>query len=133
MHTPKNTPKSWLTSRWFLITIVIIFVILSVSLIKELVRSYQVNQDIEDLGQRIAELEFGNEDYRERIEYLKTDSYFEEQARLKLGLKAPGERVIVLQDEEDLANNALVFNIPAKREDTGLTNPQKWVRYFLPM
>ena len=90
--------KTWITSRWFVITIAIIFVLLSASLIKEFFRSYKINAEINSLREEIASLESNNQEFAEFVEFLKTDLYFEEQARIKLGLKAPGEKVLILSD-----------------------------------
>lgn len=135
---PRKYPV-WLTSRWFLIAIAIVFFLLAASLAKELIRSYQINQEIAQLKQDISDLEVSNQDFLEFVEYLKTNRYFEEQARLKLGLKAPGERVIVLQnDDEDAgvaADDSSRFagrevSLSGKAELAAMSNPSKWMAYF---
>lgn len=131
----RQAGNTWLSSRWFFITIIILFVLLSASLIKELYRSYQIKKEIDTLKSQIESLENENQEFAHFVEYLKTDRYFEEQARIKLGLKAPGEKVIVLKGEEETENppeqaGGLVRNA-RDIETAGLTNPQKWLSYFL--
>ena len=49
--------RSWLSSRWFYVTIIVVFVLLSASLIKELIRSYQINKEIRELKEQIISLD----------------------------------------------------------------------------
>lgn len=131
-----NNKRSWLFSKWFLIVGGILLILLSISLTKELYRSYKINKEISDLNQEISSLEKANDEYSQLIEYLKTDRYFEEQARLKLGLKSPGEQVIVVKGDESSIDNGLVgddsesnLGLLANGE-SNLSNPEKWLTYF---
>jgi len=140
MPRPRKLSKNaWLSSRWFLIAIAIIFFLLTASLFKELFRSYQINKEINTLKEQIAQLEVDNQEFIEFVEYLKTNRYFEEQARLKLGLKAPGEHVIVLKGEDEQIENGdggeTTFGWGESRsidsvDIASMNNPKKWLVYF---
>lgn len=105
------------------------------SLIKEYVRSRQIRQEIEALRQQIAELDASNKKTSDFVEYLKTESYFEQQARLKLGLKSPGEKMIVINgvpqassgQEQRLPSGTIALQTFQR---DGRSNPQKWFDYF---
>lgn len=108
--------------------------LLTVSLVKEYLRSRQIHNEIEALRQQIAELDASNRKTSDFVEYLKTDSYFEQQARLKLGLKAPGERVLVIHDVPTANSGESAIPSGAVALQTfqrdGRTNPRKWFDYF---
>lgn len=113
-----------LFSKFFLIFCVIIFLIVLFYLAKSTVRSYKVNSEIADLQNDIIHLEKQNEDLGQLISYLKSDTFIEQEAKLKLGLKKPGENLVVIPGQADLeSNNKEIQNIPE-------TNPARWWAYF---
>ena len=69
---------------------------------------------------------------------MQTESYIEREARLKLGLKKPGETVIVIQDEANVSatqtwsdpNDPLGYVIEGDQTNVAVANPQKWWYYF---
>lgn len=76
------------------------------------------------LEKQIAGLDKKNRDYSAVISKLGTAGFVEREARLKLGYQMPGEGVIMLRDPEAAAQ------AQAAAENDGLSNPQKWWRYF---
>lgn len=94
-------------------------------------RSYQIKQEIQALEQEITELEVKTNDFSRFVEFLKTENSFEEQARLKLGLKKPGEKMIVITDEPPNEEPGL-FEEPSYsyKQEEGASNPVLWWRYF---
>ena len=58
--------------------------------------------------------------------YLQTDFFVEKEARLKLGLRKPGEQVVVVPNEI----GKLVKISQKGYNNANLTNPQKWWHYF---
>jgi cell division protein FtsB len=75
-------------------------VIVIVSLVFELggtiKRNYDLNKQIEDMKQQTAILKEQRDALAYNIEYYKTDSFHEREARAKLGLQLPGEQVVAL-------------------------------------
>lgn len=126
---------SWLSTRWFLGVVFIVFMLIGISLVKELFRSHQINNEIEQLEQQIASLEQNKQHYQEFVEYLKTDRYLEEQARLKLGLKSPGEHMLIIADEKTTNETTKQLNSgilgSLDKEIEYMSNPEKWLAYFL--
>jgi cell division protein FtsB len=122
---------TWLLSKWFLIVVGVLLTLLSVSLIREFYRSYQINNEIALLQQDIEQLQGENTELTEFVEYLKTDRYFQEQARLKFGLKTPGEKVVVLKGDTK-ADSVEDFTSVSSQESSKKqkTNPSRWFAYF---
>ena len=135
---PRKEPRSnrsWIFSRWFFVVLGLVLILLVTSLSKEFYRSHQVNKEIDSLKDQVIALETNNAEFSEFVEYLKTDIYFEEQARIKLGMKQPGEKVLVLKEGDEVSsgddsNKSLVANLLSKKDGQLLSNRQKWWLYF---
>jgi cell division protein FtsB len=59
-------------------------------------RNYQLGRQINELKANIVLLQGQKEELAYNIEYYKTDSYREKEARAKLGLQLPGENVVII-------------------------------------
>ncbi len=117
--------RSWqsLTSSalvFFVLTALVLLV--GISLSKRLYQQHYLNSEISRLQNEIGAVEKQNAEFSELLRYLQTESFTEEEARLKLGLKKPGEEVVVITDQDD----------PASKVDNnvGQSNPLKWWFYF---
>jgi cell division protein FtsB len=128
--------RSWFTSKWFLIMVLIIFVLVTIALAKEFYRSHQINKEIAQLQDEIQELEGKNSDFSQFVEFLKTDVYLEEQARIKLGMKAPGEKVVVLKENASEfvqgaeGDTKSFVNSSGQIEKSKSKNSSNWWSYF---
>lgn len=85
-------------------------------------QNYTINQRINSLKSEVVSLEKDNKELRDNIEYYKTDAYKEKVARQRLGLKMPGESVVVIVPEEEGEEE--------KNEVKRDSNPQKWWNFF---
>ena len=141
----KNSRKNFITrilfnSKTFALFGLIIIILISVPLAKKVSQRYKIDQEIKDLEAEIAELENKNIDLKEFVNYLESDQFVEEQARLQFGLKKEGEEAAVIKSEEVEqiqerieARGSAVFGIigsdknhPAKP----ISNPERWRGYF---
>lgn len=120
--------KTFIPSRLFLIIGVVILVIFSVALGKEVVRKYEVNKEINQLKEEVVNLEKRNAELSDLMQFLNTDRFKEEEARTKLGMAKPGEKVVVIPNVNAEENNEQIDQQTTKQ--TNLTNPQKWWNYF---
>jgi cell division protein FtsB len=130
--------------RVVLVVNVVILILLSLSFGREFVRNYSIQKDVAELRQTAKQLEARNLEIAEMHTQMQTESFIEKEARLKLGLKKPGERVIVVQEEgegqvpEQEANTANAagreearFAQAADRDDKqSISNAKKWWYYF---
>ncbi len=116
---------------------------ISYPLAKNISKQKELNKEIEELEQEITDLESKNLELTGLIEYIESDQFVQEQARLNLNYKKEGEKVVVIKDkvEEinnkekvDNSNNKTIYNIrglgkiEAEKE---INNPVRWWRYFL--
>lgn len=141
-----NPPFIQRLIRWrFLIVVNLLIVIfLALSLGRNVVRSRAIDAEIDALQGQADELSTSNQEMLNLQTARQTESFIEREARLKLGLKKPGETVVVIQDtqsqnlsEESTADptDPLGYVID---ESTGhvplsgnsLANPLKWWYYF---
>jgi len=114
-----------LKSKLFLFFCLIILVFLIISFGKEFTRRYYLEKEVEKLEEQIAELENRNQKFTELVDYLNTEDFTEAEARLKMGLKKPGEEVMVIEYPEGQEKEMVSEN-----NNSDLTNPDKWWHYF---
>ncbi len=129
MRVPEPSLVSrFFASRLFLVATTVVLLITSLSFARAYYRNYQVQQEIRQLKNEVSELEGKTLESMDILEYVKSDSFVEETARIDQNMKKPGERVIVIKEVSDVqygnAENP-------QQEDRGFfTNPVKWWYYF---
>lgn len=118
--------KKIFSSKLFLLAIFVLAIFLVLAAGKAFLKRYQVDKEIKKLETEISKLGESNRQLSDLLQYLNTDFFAEREARLKLGLQKPGEKVVVIPDKgSSMANSSeKEYN---KKE---LSNPQKWWRYF---
>lgn len=110
---------------------VIALVLISIPLKRNLEKRFLVNKEIEGLRLEIEALEEENLDLSQMMEYLESDQFQEEQARLNFGLRKEGENVAVIQLGSEIAAATTTPIDKQKNKINSLPNPQKWKKYFL--
>ena len=91
--------------------------------------TFQVGGYIRDLQERIHTEQAAVASQQDELAYANTPQYRQKMAKELLGLKAPGEEVIVLTDEvQDL--DQLLPSPPFAAGTSLLSNPQRWLRYL---
>jgi len=123
---PNNFFYRLSSSQRFLAIVGLIFLLL---IIIPLAKTYSqrrlVEKEIADVQKEIAEFESNNQELQEMIAYLESDQSLEEQARLNLNLKKPGEEVIIIEDK-DLKKSQFQESSNQKQ----VSNFVKWWNYF---
>lgn len=123
MNRPKKPFKESIFNSNIFIVILIIALIYSMFKVgKELTRRWQINREITNLTEELTQAQRKKDQLQDLIEYLKTDKYVEEQARLQLNLSKSGEKRIDLSDNIESKTLAI--------EEDDLSNWQKWYNYF---
>lgn len=130
----KNSGGKILFNQKFLaLAGVVIIVLISIPLAKNISRRYEIDQEIKEMQREITELESKNSGLSGVISYLESDQFIEEQARLQLGLKKRGEEVAVIKESEGAGE----FLINKEGDLDGsinsnelISNAAKWWRYF---
>lgn len=108
---------------------IVVGILLSVTLIRNILVISSANQKIEKVKKEIAEIESKNNLLQKQLEKTSREEYLEEQARNKLGLVREGEVVIVLPDEDTLRQ----FSPKIPEEEVSLPDPtwKKWLNLFI--
>jgi len=129
VQSDKNFFKKILSSKVFLFVIVLALITVAVNVGRESYRKYQLTQEINKLKTEIERLEGKNEQLANLMEYLKEEPYLEKEARLKLNLKKPGEKVIILSNKkQEQQQEEVLSDIPELTEENG--DYWKWWEYF---
>lgn len=108
--------------------LIFIFLLMFVSLIRNILRVVESNKRIEKAQDQVERLKKENEELEEKLAVTKSEGYIEKQLRDKLGLAKEGEIVIVLPDEKILETLAPKL----EEEEETLPNPnwKKWLKIF---
>lgn len=108
-----------------------VIILLSFPLTENISKRNRIEDEVTQLKNEIETLESQNKNLDNLIGYLESDEFVEEQARLNLGLKKPGEKIVVIKDEGRVAGAS-----DKKEEDREnslsdkKSNPKKWWNYF---
>lgn len=100
-------------------------VLITFPLAKTYTQRKLMDKEIAEIKAEIATYEKNHEELKEMIAYLESDQSLEEQARLSLNLKKPGEQVIVI----DYSKQNLT-PVSSSSEQRLESNFVKWWRYF---
>lgn len=130
-HTMHDMDKKKRFSRWPLILLanIAILLVVGISTARETYRDWKVDQELTDLQSQVKELEVKRTNLSELIKKLNSDEMLDEQARAKLGMQKPGERVIVLRGLDDVYEIGDLSTEDHDRSDNQ-SNPSKWFTYF---
>lgn len=121
------------------ISLIGLSVVVSVSfpLYRNMKQRYGLEKEMNDLQKEIDSYNKKNDSLKKAINYLKSDQFVEEQARISLGLKKPGEEVVVIKDDnknfDSTTDSNEIFNIPGLEKvgvDEKKSNFSKWWDYF---
>ncbi|MFA4845166.1 MAG: septum formation initiator family protein [Patescibacteria group bacterium] len=132
--------------RWrFLIVVnVLVIIFFGMSFGREVVRSRSIDAEIAALQAQADALVVTNQEMLNLQTAMQTESFIEREARLKLGLKKPGETVVVIKDGKSVAvegegltdsSDPLGYVINEQTDTASfsgeaLVNPVKWWYYF---
>ncbi|PIP17478.1 MAG: hypothetical protein COY82_01780 [Parcubacteria group bacterium CG_4_10_14_0_8_um_filter_35_7] len=116
-------------SKLFFTVSFIIFILVVFALGKEFLQHHQINKEVIFLENEVEKSEARHKELLELVQYFNTEFFIEHEARSKLGLKKPGENVVVVPDEEENTQDRS-FVSQSKDFDKVIPNFKKWWRYF---
>jgi hypothetical protein len=120
-------PASW----WIVLIAGTLVVIFAVAMVREGLKSREVRRQIKVLREAVVAEEERHKSLGELIGYLSSPTFQEREARLKLGLKKPDERVYLVppgSDQQVIGDGDSGGG--SAQED--LSIPQRWWTYFFP-
>jgi cell division protein FtsB len=109
---------------------ILILIIITVGYLQNWRKNHQINQEINSLNQEITDLERNNLETKKLIEYFNSDAYIEEKARIDLGLKKEGEKVVVAHNQALTEKDTSTQKNDSEKQNEPPTIPQKWWFYF---
>jgi len=120
--------------------IVVISLILTIlflfGLSRELMNRHEINKQVKNLDKQIKELVGENQQLSQMIGSLQGTDFIEKEARLKLGLQKPGEKVAIIKRDNTAASTLVLSegteisgNVVVGNKDN-ISKPKKWWIYF---
>ncbi|MFH1656575.1 MAG: septum formation initiator family protein [Candidatus Nealsonbacteria bacterium] len=117
----------------------VVIVIVAITLISILVsgnirmknKREEYNSQIELLKKQIEETERKTKELEKGVSQAGSKEQLEKIAREQLGLKAPGEEVVVISKEEDEQENFSVKKEEDEQENQSFLNPRTWWEWIV--
>lgn len=126
----------FLSSKTFLFTSLAVLSFLLFSFGREFARDYLIQREIAELTAEKESLTSQNAELAALMALTQTETYLEQEARIKLGLSKAGEKVVVFSGNEGASTTdedtaELSLDEESFRADLSvLANPRKWWYYF---
>jgi len=121
-------------SRWPLILIgsVLLLFFFGVATVRESYRGWKVDQEIKALEAQADELEGRNKRLMEIAQTLSSPERMEVEARKRLGMRQPGEHVVVLEGFSATGSwqTQMQMDVVAEKSEVPQSNPEQWLNYF---
>jgi cell division protein FtsB len=127
----KDKEKNWkqiFYSRWFLVLLFVLFLVLLISYLRAYYQEYLVRKEISDLQAQIKSLEAKKIETVQLLKYVQTSTFVEEKARTEFNLAKPGENVTIID-----SNNNGEVNRQEKQtmvKWSRVSNLTKWFKFF---
>lgn len=115
-------------SKIFILIEIIGLIFAGLSLFKILDKKQQRTAEMDKLKEQLLVLKNQNSDFLTKLQEIQTDSYVELEAKKRLNLKRPGEKVVVFVKES--AENQPVGEIKNVQNNIEQSNLKLWWQYF---
>lgn len=132
MYKKENSLIKKFLSNQSILTILglIIVVLISFPLAKNVSKQYKINKEIDLLKGEINNLSNKNSQLKTWINFIESDQFIDEKARLDLNYKKQGENVVVINEKEETADTAANASASEPNAKTNINNFEKWCIYF---
>jgi cell division protein FtsB len=116
-----------------------IIILISLPLSRNISQRYKIDNDIKNFEQEIQDVQNKNKGLKNVLDYMDSQQFAEEQARLKFGLKKPGEEAVAIKGNSIKNDSNSLYSKPEdiftiagldKKSVKPVSNPQKWIKYF---
>ena len=130
MREVKNNNK-WAQvfySRWFLVVLFLLTILLVISYARAYYQEYQVRKQISDFQDELHSLQAKKIETIDMLKYAQSQSFVEEKARIELNMLKPGENEVVINSGTSFLSNRQEKVDMVKW--TPVTNPVKWFKFY---
>jgi cell division protein FtsL len=110
----------------------VLLVVVGVATMRESYRGWKVDREIQALEQQADELEGRNEKLRSLARSLDAPERLEVEARTRLGLRMPGEQVVVLTGVATTGSwqGSFALDVVPEPITVERSNPERWFDFF---
>ncbi|HPA25511.1 MAG TPA: septum formation initiator family protein [bacterium] len=123
-HNTHQQHKKLLDSKIIILGLFLILFLITLSLIKNINKNKIVADKTMELDLEIKKIDQENKDLQQLIAYFSTPEFLDKEAREKLNMAKPGEKIIIIPQENNLSQTS----------DASEKNNQKnyilWWNYF---
>ncbi|PIZ99750.1 MAG: hypothetical protein COX77_00730 [Candidatus Komeilibacteria bacterium CG_4_10_14_0_2_um_filter_37_10] len=112
---------------YLLAIIIILFIAVA---IKDIYRQRDLRGNLKNINQQLADLAQEKNDLANLLNYVQSNDFVEEEARTKLNMRKPGEKVIIISNTaqvKELLPTPLTVIDPSEQDGK---NWQRWLDYF---
>ncbi len=128
----KGRKKRWLPAREIILFAagLLVLALISMPLAKNYNRRKSIDKQIAAIEEEIKKTENKNTDLQKLIDYFRSDQFVEEQARLNLNMKKPGESVAIVSPDDSIAASRQTSGSGTGPAEPAAANPHRWLKYF---
>jgi len=119
--SPFITMSKITSSNFFILLLILILIAVIAAAGKEGYRRYQVDKEISELEDRIKQLEERNSSLSNLLGHFKSEEFLEKEARLKLNLVKEGEKLVIINSDENLSASG-----QETKQKKQISNIRKW-------
>lgn len=127
-ESKNNNWKQIFYSRWFLLVLFALSILLIFSYIRAYYQEYKVRTEINGLREELDSLQSKKIKTMEVLKYVQSQAFVEEKARTELNLLKPGEKMAVIP------SGSVKNSIGQPEADlvkwSNVKNPIKWLKFF---
>jgi len=137
MQLKKKNYFAEFISKPIVITVLLLAILIAIALPlgRNIKQQYAINSEIAQLDNEIKSFEAKNLSLKEKMKYLQSDQFANEQAKLNLNYKKEGEEVVVISTSTVSPEAPSVAMNEQENPDnyntnSSAANPVRWWRYF---
>jgi len=135
-HPGKPPSGKRLFARWsFIIALSLaLFLVVGVSTLRETYGDWKVDHEIQDLQTQVSSLQGRKLEIGSLLDRLNSAEVLDKEARVRLGMQKPGEKVIIVRSPDANSPNdpqAAALELSSTANPDQRSNPQKWFAYFI--
>ena len=117
-------------SRLFLFVMLGVAILVAFGYARAYYQDYKIKQEIKNLQEEVSSLQKKRINSLDILKYVSSSAYVEDQARIELNMKKPGENVVFVSNpQEDVS----LQDVSDAHLGDGqfISNPLKWLYYFI--